>query len=48
MNAYREEAIDILEGRHNGLGERYALGDLYALGSSASHVGTSRRIRTYE
>ena len=48
MNAYREEAIDIIEGRHNGLGDRYALGDHYALGSSASHVGTPRRFRTYE
>jgi len=48
MNAYREEAINILEDRHNGLGERYTLGDFYALGSSASHVGTSRRIRTFE
>ncbi len=43
MNAYREEAIDIIEGRHNGLGDRYALG------SSVSHTGgTSRRFRTYE
>jgi glutamate synthase domain-containing protein 2 len=42
MDAYREEAIDILEGRHNGLGERYALGSL------TSHAGTSRRFRVYE
>jgi len=42
MNAYQEEAIDILEGRHNGSGDRYALGSL------ASYVGSARRIRTYE
>jgi hypothetical protein len=28
MNAYREEATEILEGRHNGFGEHYALGSL--------------------
>ncbi len=42
MNAYREEAIDILEGRHNGLG------DSYAFGSITSYPVTSHRIRTYE
>ncbi len=42
MNAYREEAIDILEDRHNGLG------DSYAFSSIVGHPGTSRRIRTYE
>ena len=42
MNAYREEAIDILEDRHNGHGDRYDLGSL------ASYIGTTRRIRTYE
>ena len=36
MNAYREEAIDILEGRHNGHG---------VIGSS---VGYTRRVRSYE
>ncbi|MFC1949044.1 FMN-binding glutamate synthase family protein [Chloroflexota bacterium] len=42
MNAYQEEAIDILEGRHNGSGDRYALGSL------VSYVSSPRRIRTYE
>ncbi len=42
MNAYREEAMDILEGRHNGLG------DSYAFSSITSYPVTSRRIRTYE
>ena len=42
MNAYREEAIDILDDRHNGPGGRYAIG------SSVSYAGTSRRVRTYE
>ncbi|MFC2010618.1 FMN-binding glutamate synthase family protein [Chloroflexota bacterium] len=42
MNAYQEAAIDILEGRHNGAGDRYALGSL------ASYVSSPRRIRTYE
>jgi hypothetical protein len=42
MNAYRDEAIKILDGRHNGLGEYYALGSL------VSYAGTSRRFRTYE
>jgi hypothetical protein len=36
-----EEAIDILEDRHNG---HYR----YAIGSLASYVGASRRFRTYE
>ncbi|MBM4463510.1 MAG: FMN-binding glutamate synthase family protein [Chloroflexi bacterium] len=42
MNAYREEAIDILEDRHNG--HKYH----EAIGSLVSYVGTSRRLRTYE
>ena len=42
MNAYREEAIDILEDRYNGYS------DLETIGSLVSYVGTSRRLRTYE
>jgi glutamate synthase domain-containing protein 2 len=42
MDAYRDEAIDILEGRHNGHGE------LESLGSLSRYAGTSRRFRTYE
>jgi glutamate synthase domain-containing protein 2 len=42
MDAYRDEAIDILEGRHNGHGE------LESLGSLSRYTGTSRRFRTYE
>jgi glutamate synthase domain-containing protein 2 len=41
MDAYREEAIDILEGRHNGHEEREAMGSL------VNRPG-SRRYRTYE
>jgi DNA-directed RNA polymerase alpha subunit len=42
MDAYREEAIDILEGRNNGHKE------LESLGSLSNYAGTSRRFRTYE
>ena len=43
MNAYREEAIDILEDRHNGHSDSDAIGSLF------SYAGTSsRRFRTYE
>lgn len=42
MNAYREEAIDILEGRHNGLG------DSHALSFTASYPRASRMPRCYE
>jgi glutamate synthase domain-containing protein 2 len=42
MNAYRDEAMEILEGSHDGHGEHYTLGSLL------SYVGTSRRFRTYE
>jgi len=41
MDAYREEAIDIIEGRHNGHEEREAIGSL------VNRPG-SRRYRTYE
>jgi hypothetical protein len=41
MDAYREEAIDILEGRHNRYGEGEAMGSL------VNRPG-SRRYRTYE
>lgn len=39
MNAYREEAIDIIEDRHNGHD---------AIGSLVGYTGTFRRVRTYE
>ena len=42
MNAYREEAIDILEGRHNGLGDRHVPS------STAGHPLSSRLPRSYE
>jgi len=42
MNAYREEAIDILEGRHNGPG------DSHALSSTVSYRRPSRMPRRYE
>ncbi len=42
MNAYREEALDILDDRHNGYDS------LEAIGSLVSYTGGSRRVRTYE
>jgi len=42
MNAYREEAIDILEGRHNGRG------DSHILGFAVSYPRASRMPRSYE
>jgi len=42
MNAYREEAIDIIEDRHNGLGNRHALS------SMVSYPRISRMPRSYE
>jgi len=42
MNAYREEAIDILEDRHNGPG------DSHALSSTVSYPRPSRMPRSYE
>ena len=44
MNAYREEAIDIIEGRYNGLDDSYAFSSI----ADPGHPDTSRRIRTYE
>jgi len=42
MNAYREEAIDIIEGRHNGLGDRHVPS------STVGHPLSSRLPRSYE
>jgi glutamate synthase domain-containing protein 2 len=42
MNAYREEAIDILEDRHNGPGARHALA------STVSYPRIARMPRSYE
>jgi glutamate synthase domain-containing protein 2 len=42
MEAYREEALDILDGRTG----KYS--DLDTIGSLISYVGASRRLRTYE
>jgi glutamate synthase domain-containing protein 2 len=42
MDAYRQEAIDILEGRHNGHGGSHALSH------TASYPGATRRPRSYE
>ncbi len=42
MDAYREEAIDVLEGRHDGHGDSHTLSLLVGYG------GTRRRFRSYE
>jgi glutamate synthase domain-containing protein 2 len=42
MDAYREEAMDILEGRHNGHGDSRTLSLL------VGYAGTRRRFRSYE
>ncbi len=42
MNAYREEAMEVLEGLHNGLGDRNALG------STVSFPRASNMPRCYE
>jgi len=39
MDAYREEAIDIIEDRNNGHD---------AIGALVGYTGTYRRVRTYE
>jgi hypothetical protein len=42
MEAYREEALEILDGRRSGTT------DFDTIGSLISYVGASRRFRTYE